>query len=65
MFSCSFISVITHVTVINNYINDDKGAPGPLTNEQGAPIYQLGGPGIPNRQPGGPNWQLGGPGAPN
>ena len=52
MFSCSFISVITHITVINNNINDDKGAPAPLTNKQGAPIYQLGGPGVPNRQPG-------------
>ena len=38
MFSCSFFfSVITHITVINNNINDDKGVPGPLTNNQGAP----------------------------
>ena len=36
MFSCSFFfSVITHITVINSNINDDKGAPGPLTNNQG------------------------------
>ena len=36
MFRCSFFSVITHKTVINNNINDDKGVSGPLTNNQGA-----------------------------
>ena len=36
MFSCSFFSVITHMTVINNNINDNKGVLGPLTNNQGA-----------------------------
>ena len=25
MFSCSFFSVIMHITVINNNINDDEG----------------------------------------
>ena len=30
-----FFSVITHRTVINNNINDDEGAQGPLTNKQG------------------------------
>ena len=37
MFSCSFFSVITHITVINNNVNDNKGVLGPLTNNQGAP----------------------------
>ena len=47
MFSFTFFSVITHITVISNNINDDEGAPGPppsnqgilgsLTNNQGAP----------------------------
>ena len=37
MFGCSFFSIITHMTVINNNINDNKGVPGPLTNNQGAP----------------------------
>ena len=37
MFSCSFFSVITHITVINNNINDNKGVPGPPTNNKGAP----------------------------
>ena len=35
MFSCSFFSVITHKTEINNNIYDNKGSPGPLTNNQG------------------------------
>ena len=38
MFSCSFFcSVITHKTVINNDINDNKGVSGPLINNQDAP----------------------------
>ena len=37
MFSRSFFSVITHITVIKNNINDNEGAPGPLNNNQGAP----------------------------
>ena len=32
-----FFSVITHITVINKNINDNKGVPGLLTNNQGAP----------------------------
>ena len=36
MFSCSFFSAITHITVINNYINDSKWVPEPPTNNQGA-----------------------------
>ena len=36
MFSCSFLSVITHITVINNNINDNKWVLGPPTNNQGA-----------------------------
>ena len=36
MFSCIFFSVITHLTAINNNINNNKGALGPLTNNQGA-----------------------------
>ena len=37
MFSCCFFfSVITHITVINHNINDNKGVPEPLTNNQGA-----------------------------
>ena len=36
MFSCSFFSVITHITVINNNINDNKWVSGPPTNNQGA-----------------------------
>ena len=37
MFSCSFFfSVITHITVINNTINDNKWVPVPPTNNQGA-----------------------------
>ena len=36
MFSCSFFSVIMHITVINNNINDNKRVPGPPTNNQGA-----------------------------
>ena len=36
MFSRSFSSVITHITVINNDINDDKGVSGPLINNQSA-----------------------------
>ena len=36
MFSCSFFSVITHITVINNNINDNKWVPGPPLNNQGA-----------------------------
>ena len=31
-----FFSVITHITVINNNINDNKWVPGPPTNNQGA-----------------------------
>ena len=34
MFSCSFFSVITLITVINNNINDNMGVPGPQTNNQ-------------------------------
>ena len=41
-------SVITYITVIYNNINDYEGYPGPLTNDQWAPYYQLGGPGVPN-----------------
>ena len=37
MFSCIFFSVITHITVIHKNINDNEGAPGPLTNNQGDP----------------------------
>ena len=37
MFVCSLFSVIAHVTVINNNINDDSGAPGPLTRNQRFP----------------------------
>ena len=36
MFSGSFISVITHITMIKNNINDNDGAPGPLNNNQGS-----------------------------
>ena len=36
MFSCSFFSVITHITVINNNINDNKWVLGPPSNNQGA-----------------------------
>ena len=28
-----FFSVLTHIIVINTNINDNKGAPGPLTND--------------------------------
>ena len=31
-----FFSVITHITVINNNINDNKWVPGPPANNQGA-----------------------------
>ena len=34
---CFFFSVITRITVINNNINEDEGALGPLTNNHGAP----------------------------
>ena len=44
MFSCSFFSVIMDITVINSNTNDDEGAPGPLTNNQGAPNQQPRGP---------------------
>ena len=44
MFSCSFFSAITHLTVINNNINDNKGVPGPLTNNQGGPLLTTKGP---------------------
>ena len=36
LVAVNFFSVINHVTVINNIINKDEGAPGPLTNNQGA-----------------------------
>ena len=43
MFRCSFFfSAITHITVINNNINDNKGLPGPLTNNLGAPTNNYG-----------------------
>ena len=29
LFSCSFFSAITHITVINNNIKDNEGAQGP------------------------------------
>ena len=73
MFSCScFFSVITHIAVINNNINDNEGAPGPLTNNQGAPgpitDYQGAVRAAPNRQTGGPEPltnDQGGPGPPS
>ena len=40
MFSCSFFPVITHITVINNNINDNEGVPAPLNTNQGAPNQQ-------------------------
>ena len=36
MFSLGVFSVTTHITVINSNINDNKGVPGPLTDNQGA-----------------------------
>ena len=36
MFSSSFFSVITHLTAINNNINDNEKALGLLTNSQRA-----------------------------
>ena len=62
--------VIMHTTVINNNIDNNEGAPGPLTNVQGAPAHcrQPWGSRAPNWQLGGfgvPNWQPGAPRAPN
>ena len=52
MFSCSFFFSNKHITVISNNINDNKGVPGPLTNNQGAFTNNLGpltnNPGAPN-----------------
>ena len=42
LFSCSFFSAITHITIINNNINDNEVAPGPLTNNQGAKTNDYG-----------------------
>ena len=78
MFSCRvFFSVITHITVINNNINDDEEAPGPLINNQGAPepltdkqgisgplIYNQGAPEPLTDNQGAPNRQPGGPRGP-
>ena len=36
MFSYSFFSVNTHITVINNNINDNKEVPRPPINNHGA-----------------------------
>ena len=75
MFTCSFFSVITHLTVINEITNDDEGAPGPLNNNQGAsgpltdnqgatrPLIPLG-LYLTTRGPRAPNWRPRGTGAP-
>ena len=73
MFSCSFFfSVITHTTLINDNINDNKGVPGPLTNNQGPLITTRGhltdNQGAPRpltENQGAHNWRPGGPRAPN